>query len=161
MKLYQIANDYEQALNELSDAEGIMPEILDDTLAHLKEPLEQKILNLAAYIKNIDSETKAMRDYEKAMAERRKKLENKAKNIKSYISEIMQRTELSKVSGTEFDVSVRKGAYSAAVLDEKVIPDEFVRTKREIDKMALREALKKGEKINGAHLEQSLSLVIS
>lgn len=160
MRLYEIANEYEKALVALSEMDGVTKEMIDDTLSHLKEPLEQKILNIAAYIKNIESDIKAMRDYERAMSERRHRLENHRDNIKRYLLETMQRTEISKVRGNELDVSVRRCAYSVNVLDELAIPDEFKRIKQEVDKQALKEALRNGLTLDGARLEQSITLVI-
>ena len=72
--LYEIAKDYRDALEELTELED---EAVVDTLEGLKGTLEAKSENIIKYTQNLKSTINAMKEAEKNMAERRKRLEKK------------------------------------------------------------------------------------
>ena len=77
--LYEIAKDYRDALEELTEIED---EAVVDTLEGLKGTLEAKSENIIKYTQNLKSTIEAMKEAEKNMAERRKRLEKKSENIR-------------------------------------------------------------------------------
>ena len=76
--LYEIAKDYRDALEELTEIED---EAVVDTLEGLKGTLEAKSKNIIKYTQNLKSTIEAMKEAEKNMAQRRKRLEKKSENI--------------------------------------------------------------------------------
>lgn len=84
MNLYQI----DSALAECVDAET--GEILDvEKLLELNMEREQKIENIALWIKNDVSEAKAIREEEKSLAARRQALERAAESKKKYLDSVL------------------------------------------------------------------------
>lgn len=83
MTLYDIDRAIESWTPEVDEATG---EILNigyfDELAMARD---EKIENIALYVKNLVAEGKAIREEEKALAERRRALENKADRLKRYL----------------------------------------------------------------------------
>jgi hypothetical protein len=69
------------------------------------------------------------------------------------ILSIMQRAELRKLELPEATISVAKTGRAVQVLDEEQIPDGFFKTKRELSKTLLKEALNAGETVPGAVLD--------
>ena len=65
-------------------------ELLDyEAFAELQMEREAKIENMALWYKDLTAEAKAIREEEKALAERRKSAENKAERLKAYLDEAL------------------------------------------------------------------------
>lgn len=156
MNIYEI----EQAILDLVDPET--GEIKDfSALEELNMARDEKIENVAMWIKNLNAEAKAIREEEKALAERRQAAENKAKSLKNYLDQIL--------SGEKFKTA--KVAISYRKSDAVEIADEetFAKTAdatylvaqpSKIDKKAIKEALKGGATIKGAELVERNNIQI-
>lgn len=148
--------DIDQAILSLVDPET--GEILDyESFEALQMEKEQKIENIALYIKNLTAEAKAIRDEEKNLAERRKTAENKAESLKRYLDTILNGQAL---KTAKFAVSYRR-TESVEIDDISKVPEAFLRySVPEADKTAIKQALKEGQIIDGAHIEENLSMSI-
>lgn len=145
MNLYEI----DRAILECIDPET--GEIADyEAFEQLQMEREQKIENVALWIKNLAAEAKALREEEKAFAERRKRAENKAESLKRYLDSILQGEA---VKTTKFAVSYRKS--EQAIVDDLLkIPEEYLKYKDpDVDKTAIKAAIKSGAEIPGCHIE--------
>lgn len=145
MNLFEIS---QEILSMIDPETG---EILDyEAFAELQMEKDQKIKNIALWHKNLMAEAKALRDEEKAFAERRKRAENKAESLKRYLDTFLQGEPL---KSTEFVVSYRKSEQTI-VDDINLVPGEYLKFKDpEADKTALKKAIKGGAEIPGVHLE--------
>lgn len=156
MKLYQMADEYIEALQVLDDPE-LPEEAVRDTLEALQGELVQKGQAVAAYALNLSAEVEALKAHEKRIAAKRKTLEEREAWMREYLKANMERcgiSEIKAVDGT-FTAKLAKGRPAVVIDDEKLIPDdsEFVRWKREVDKTAIASAIKAGQDVPGAHLE--------
>lgn len=160
--LYQIKNEYLQALNELENMEGLTPEMIQDSLAAIDAQFEEKALAVAAYIKNLEADIERMTEYRMAMAQRQDRIDNKVEHLKNYLKFNMQALDKKKIEGTEFDISLRSTQGQIIVDDEKVIDNKYWLEKlvKNVDKKAIRTDIDAGEEVKGAHLEQGVSLMI-
>ncbi len=78
LSLYQLSGNYLQALDFLTDPELAIPiETVNDTLESLAGELEDKAVNVAKFIRNMEATTEAIKAAEVEMAKRRKALENR------------------------------------------------------------------------------------
>jgi hypothetical protein len=90
-----------------------------------------------------------------------------AKQVNTYralIQRIMEAAEVSKVPLPEATLSLRPSPARVIIANEKELPPEYLRTRVEPDKTAIKEALKAGALIPGAFLsnsEPSLSVRMS
>ena len=131
-----------------------------DTLNSIdwEDDFSEKIENCIKVIRNKNARVEAY----KAEIERLKKLkasEEKAiEEIKKRISEAMQLTKRDKLETTLFKVGFRKS--KAVVVDEVKLPKEYMKAKWIPDKEKLKELLKNGATIQGAHIEESRNLNI-
>lgn len=84
MTIYEI----DARIAELIDPET--GELLDyEAFASLQMEREAKIENMALWYKDLTAEAKAIREEEKALAERRRSAENKAERLKGYLDEAL------------------------------------------------------------------------
>lgn len=131
-----------------------------DTLDSIdwEDDFSEKIENCIKVIRNKNARVEAY----KAEIERLKKLkasEEKAiEEIKKRISEAMQLTRHDKLETNLFKVGFRKS--EAVIVDETKLPKEYMRAKWSPDKDKLKELIKNGATIKGAHIEKRRSLSI-
>lgn len=151
MTIYQI----DEAILGCIDSET--GEVNEDMLGELMIQREQKIENIACWIKNLISDAKALKDEKKALDERIKAKENRAESLKKYLESIL---EGQKFETPKCAVSFRK-SQSVNISDLSAIPTEFLRIKpAEADKTEIKKALKNGKTVTGAELVDKLSMTI-
>lgn len=161
MKLYEINAAIEQALEGAIDPETgeVIASDLFEAYEQLQMERDEKIENIVCYIKDLDAESKAIREEEKALAARRKSAENKGDRLRSYLQFCLQGE---KFKTARCSVSFRHG--QKVEVDENSlaeIPEQFLRYKDpEVDKKAVTEALKAGEAVPGCSLVDSVSMII-
>lgn len=126
-------------------------EIVDaEKLNALQIEKDKKIEGIACWIKNLNAEAQNIKAEEQALAERRKAKENKAEQLKQYLSDIL---EAMPFESTRAKITFRKST-AVNITDESKLADGFkkVETVVKIDKKAIGDALKFGEKVDGAEL---------
>jgi FtsZ-binding cell division protein ZapB len=160
MKLYEIAENYRN-LQELLENEDVPQEMVTKALEEVGEQLEDKAENIAKLIKTLEVEVNGFKEEEKRLSDRRKSLESKAKGLKDYLDAEMKATGKLKFKGKLFSFNIQKNAPSVNVLDEKLIPNEYlIKQDPVIDKKGLLADLKSGNDIPGVELKQTKSLRI-
>jgi hypothetical protein len=163
MNLYKIAQDYENILANTFDPET--GEINENAIALLeiaKSTVEEKSIAVASYIKNLDAERKAIEDAKKSMAEREKSLERRVEWLTNYLQSNMERCGISEIKSPYFGIKLRKCPISVDVQDEKIIPNDYKKTKEivSIDKLKIKEEILAGVVVPGATLKQNNRLEI-
>ena len=161
--IYELTQDYLQILSMLEDPE-LDPQTLADTMEGIEGEFEIKAENYAKVIKNLEGDILAIKAEVDRLTSKKRVIENNIKNMKTSLQVAMETTGKSKFKTELFSFSIQKNAPSV-VIDEQYIeniPDKYLKYKEpEIDKIAIKDALKKGEDLTGiAHLEQSESLRI-
>ena len=162
--LYQIADIYLQDLEKLNDLD-LDEQTVADTLESIQGDMQEKCTNVAAFIRNTESLADQIKQAEAAMAARRKALETRAESIRKYLLDNMQRTGISKIESPYFKIAIAKNPPSVVVDDEdtlKFAHPEFVKTvtTESLDKSAIKEAIKAGQIVEGAHLVQAERVTI-
>lgn len=148
--LYQI----DQAILECLDAET--GEIIDaEKLNALFMEKNQKIENVALWIKNLQADALAYKAEKDAFAARQKAAENKVESLKAWLAEALQGE---KFSSTRCAVSW-KPSEAVKCTDESIIPKKYlVKTITfRPDKAAIKNAIKSGLKVKGAELVNNLN----
>ena len=117
---------------------------------------KQKLENIALWIKNLKAEAKAYKAEKQAFAERQKAAENKAERLKALLSDEL---EGKKFKTPKVAVTFRTSKASE-IVDENVIPSEFLVTTIAPDKRKILAALKDGEEVKGCRLVDRLSVQV-
>lgn len=155
--LYQLQGAYAQIQQMIEEG----AEDLQDTLESIEGALEEKLESYAMVIRNIESDVEGLKAEEKRLAERRKTMESGIKRMKENMQNAMSSTGEKKIKGEKFTFTVQKNPPSLNIVDDKVIPDEFItiETVRNIDKKALL-AKAKEQEVPGVEIKQGESLRI-
>lgn len=161
IKLYDLSADYLAALDALAEIEDLPPEVIADTLEGLAGAWEDKALNVARYVRNLEAEAAAIDEAKKRMEARAKATANQAAHLKAYLKAEMKRTGL-KPKAPDLALRLQNNPQSVAIDDAALIPDEYrlTETVETILKAEIGAALKAGEVIPGARLVRSQRLVI-
>lgn len=157
-KLYELSDKYK----ELSEREDLDPEVLYDTLDAINDAIEDKADNIAAWIDDLTSAAKRKKAKAKEWNDSAKADLNKADSLKKYLIQELTYAGKKKMETDRFLLSTRNNAPSTVIDDEALIPDTFKNTKvtESVDKTAIKEAIKLGEDVPGAHLQASKSITI-
>ncbi len=150
MQLYKIANDYAQLM-----AEDFEPDMIADTVEAIEGEISDKIEQLLAITKNKAALAEALKKEADALNERAKSLLKHNENIKQYIIQSMTTMEKKRFNAGIHTLTVRAPSVSVKIDDVSLIPPEYVEyvTEMKPDKNAIKQQLKSGAEIEGAHLE--------
>lgn len=162
LKLYEISNDYLRALEGLAELEDLPPEAIADTLEGIEGAWEEKALNVARYVRNLEAEASAIEEAKRRMEARARAASHQASRLKDYLRTELERTGL-KPKAADLALRVQSNPPFVVVDDEAQIPGAFKETETitRLLKAEIGRALKAGEAVAGAHLERSTRLVIA
>jgi chromosome segregation ATPase len=163
MKLYEIQSHILDVLEngfsvdeETGECFGI------EELESLQLAFEEKAESIACYIKQLESETSAIKAEEKALAERRRLKENKVERLKSYLADCLKGAGKDKFETARCQVKFRKS--ESVEIDEGKFfeiygtESDYVRAKYEPNKTAIKAALKQGQQVFGAVIVEQMNL---
>lgn len=152
MKLYELSEQYESALNELSNMEDLTPEVVTDSLAALKGDLEEKGRAVAAFTLNVDADIKTLKDHEDAIAAKRKTLEKRRDWMRDYLRENMEKCGITKIESPYFNITLTKPRKAVVIDDETALPRDYMRVVESPDKSLIKRAMDDGYEVPGAHM---------
>ena len=156
MNLYELNAKFAEAISRLeaeADPEtGELPECLNKQIEDVGLEIEERALQCARYIKNIDAEAGAIKNEEVKLSHRREMLEKRSKRITGYLQ-----ATIPVGTGYKSAVAIIKWGKSerVTIVDEAVIPAEYMRKKTETSPMKdeIKAAIKDGKTVAGAKVE--------
>lgn len=153
MNLYEIESAILDCINE--DGEVIDIEKLNE----LEMARDQKISNIACWIKDCRAEVDAIKAEKQALEKRQKVAENRAESLTDYLRVYLNGE---KFKDGRCSISYRKSTSTVIddLLDISKLPDEYKRVKVEANKTAIADALKNGVEIEGCSLVENTSVII-
>ena len=156
--LYDLTGSYAQIQQMIEEGSDDLSGILET----VEGAIEEKLEGYAMVIRNIESDVEGLKGEEKRLADRRKTMENGIKRMKENMQFAMSSTGNQKIKGEKFTFTVQKNPPALKVLDESLIPIEFVAvtTISTVDKKAIMEHLKAGSHVPGTQISQGESLRI-
>lgn len=158
--LYTIDDAILSCLSEIviNDETGEVEDVIDtDKLTALAMERDQKIENIALWIKNLKAEEQMLKA-EKLAYEKRQKSVN---NLKEYLTDFLNKyLDGEKFKTTKCCVSYRTSD-SVDITDITKVDRQFLRFKEpEADKNAIKKLLRKGVAVDGARLIEKRSVTI-
>jgi hypothetical protein len=157
--LYQISERYNAVMAVLDD-DSIPQDEVNNALLTLEDELQEKGENIIAYLQKLnDIEEQAKRRkkeidaYIKGVANRKKRLE------KACIF-ALDNMKIKSIMTSKGELKTKKNPPAVIIDDLTQIPTQYQRQKIQVDinKEAIQKAIKAGEEVPGAHLEQGVSL---
>lgn len=155
MNLYEINNAIMQCMEEVDEETG---ELLNaEMLDNLVMERGIKIENIACWIKNLVAEAEALKAEKDSFAKRQKTAENKVEQLKKYLGKVLNGEKFTSVNAK---ISFRKSE-SVEVDDWTKLEKEYLKYKEpEVDKTAVKKALKNGCELQGVHLVKKQNIQI-
>jgi hypothetical protein len=163
LTLYKLSANYLQALDALADPDADLPaEVINDTLEALAGELEDKAVNVAKFVRNMETMAEAIKAAEADMAKRRRALESRVQWLKDYLKSNMEHSGITHIDCPYFKLSVQNNPPAVHILDENLVPSEFKEpvVNWKIDKSAIKRAIQAGQNVAGASLTNGMRLVI-
>lgn len=156
--LFEISEDFRVLDDLLEEADIESPEVqqyLAQWSDELRNNLEDKVDNYAAYITTLLARAEARKAEAKRLAERAKSDENKAKALKDNLKRMLEVMKVKTVDTARFKVTVAtaggRQAIECNVLPED-LPKQFQKIVVEQDSKALYEVLSAGKEVAGCRL---------
>lgn len=161
MKLYELTNAFTD-LVELLENEEVEQDTIRDTLEAIESSIEEKAENIAKILNAYDGDIDLIKAEEKRLADKRKVIENKKDSLKDYLKSTLENAEIKNVKTLLFNISIRNNPPSVSIIDESLIPHEYITTKEvtSISKRDIIEQLKLGVEVPGVEMKQGTSLSI-
>lgn len=156
LKLYQLS----AAVVSILEADEATPELLAQ-LDELLPAMENKVESLCGFIQHLEGQSAVLAERAKAFSDRARAAKNKAEGWKEYLHRNMEAINAQKIEAGVHVVTIRTNPERVEIDNEKEIPIGFFRPQEPVlDKTMLKDALKAGMHITGAHLEKGTRLEI-
>lgn len=161
MNLFDLNKEFRDAIRRVEffamENDGEINENLEAEFKCLELAREEKVLNLAGYIKELEAECEAIKKQEKKLGERRESLENRVEYLTKYL--LKNISEREKLSSPWAQISWKKSKY-VEITDEKLIDKKYIVMEPKISKSSIGDDLKAGIEVAGAILQEKMNLQI-
>ena len=158
-----------EVIDDLVDYRRTMTDALLDTLDAVDGEIEDKLANCGAFIKQINAEIEALDAEIKSLRQRSAAKKREIDSFKAYIMGCMENADVKKVDQPLAKLTIRQNAESVEVADEMNFiawamthdHDDLLRySMPDINKTAIKDAIRSGADIPGAQLVRTKSLII-
>lgn len=160
MKLYELTQEY-QALQEMAEDQDVDFQAVMDTLEGIGGEFKAKADNIACVVKGLSAQADALKTESEALARRGKAASARADRLREYLFRQMRLAGISRIETNRNVIFIRKTPEALRFEDEGAFlrwaaeHPEYLRQKPpEIDKSAVKDAIKAGESLPGVALEQ-------
>lgn len=158
MNLYEINEQLQNVFEECVDENGEINEEAMQVLDDLKLEKEEKFENIVLMIKNCEADAEKISAESQKLAKRAKECTNKAKWLRQYI---LYALKGEKFKTARCSVTYQKRASVECTLEDvSVLPAEFLRSKPELNKTAVKEYIANGGTVEGCLLVEKTSVVV-
>ena len=160
--LFILAAEHRALSDKLHDLD-LDDQTIIDTLEGESTDLVEKGKNVAAVFRNLESDAKQIKEAEQQLAERRKSIEKRAESLKNYLKTNMEVAGIQKIDCPWFVVSLANNPEAVTVDDESLIPRDYFKeipASYQLDRVLVKQAIKEGYEVPGAHLSRGTSLRI-
>ena len=158
--LYKIREDMQAVLNPpLADEDGTEEVIMSadefrTQLTPLEIEFDDKLENCLAYIKNLKAEETALAEEIRKLTARKKSAQNKQDSIKEYTLSEIEQAELAGITVGPHKARIAKSQDAVLVMDENLVPDNFIKIERKVQKREILKWFKEtGEILDGIDIE--------
>jgi predicted nuclease with TOPRIM domain len=157
MKLYELSEQYRSLSDTLLEEQPQNEEALKTQLASITDQFNEKSESLGKVILEYGAENEAISKEIDRLTQRKRTFDNKAEWLKNYLQVEMQTANVDKVQGQILTISLQKSPPSCQVLNESLVPQEFIKIipeSRQISKVdILKHFRETGEVPDGVNIE--------
>lgn len=159
MKLYEIDSSIQAVYDQIEANEGVLPDELESALDGLQMERTEKIENIIKLLKNIDGDITKIEVEISLLEKKLKAAENRKQSVKNFLAYAIG-------DGNKFKSPIAscywKETESVLCPDASELPVKYVCEKitKKPDKVAIKDALNKGEVIQGCSIMHKSTLVV-
>jgi hypothetical protein len=148
------------AVMALADDDSVPQEDVNNALLTLEDELQEKGENCIKYLDSVQDKIDAAKANKKKLDAYIKTLENRKKRVEKACIYALDTLQVKSIMTGWGEMKVKKNPPSVVIDDLSKVPTKFQHQKIEVtlDKIAIKNAIKAGEEVPGAHLEQGTSL---
>lgn len=169
--LYDLTNSWQKVYN----MDEIDEQTWFDTLGAIDEAIEEKGDNIAKLVRSLEADAEAYKAEAEHFTAKRKVAENKISRLKEYLKGSMELLDKPKFKTALFSFGIQNNAASLEIDDPSMLLEKYpaiagteyqekvykgFKEALSEEKKHLKDRLKSGEEIKGAHLVQTRSLRI-
>ena len=158
MKLYELRAEYEALQRAAFESDDTAR--FEDTLTGLRGEIVDKLHACCVVVRGLTAEAEAFAAEMERMKARRDSLESRADRLRAYMTVEMALLEMKSVRTPLFSITLQANKPKLVVTNETALTAPFWRSVPKLDNQAVRDAIERGEKVDGAHLEPSQSVRI-
>jgi predicted nuclease with TOPRIM domain len=151
-KLYEIVAELQEFL-ELN--EGLEDEqAYKDTLESLQGELDDKVAQWGRCIRNIEAERDAIKEEASRLTSRAQSLDKRVTHMKETLLMYMKAAGVTEAGDTIIKAKIRTASTAPLIVDipPEEVPEEYRKTIIEVDKPAIKDAIKHGKEFTWAHM---------
>lgn len=168
LSLYQLTHEHSLLLSQLYDHDtGEVNQDIEEKLSNFSQTVKDKCLSVASYIQHLESEKAQLEYLKKQIKEREAAYDAKIERMERYLKSNMEYAGIEKVECPYFTIRIKSNPYSTEILDESLIPVQFINFKEIVkidkkpDKNAIKEqVLRTGVQVPGAYVAKKTQLKI-
>ena len=158
--LYELVGKYKALADRMDDGEAVTDEELAE-LDAADEALEHKGRAIVHVLAQLDADESVLSAEIERLTLRKRALVANRERLREHIKRTMLDHQVTKLKAGTFSISISEGPDRVIVDDETKLTEEFVRVKREPNKIAILAAFKEhGELAPGVHIERAVALRI-
>lgn len=168
MTLYELKEQYLNAMNNVSIDEETGEMIGLEELEALEAAFEDKAESVALYIKNLIAEAQMIKAEEDNLKARRTRLTNKADRLEKYLSDMMVAAERDKMSTSKVEIKFTKSKRVEISNESEFIEWATANFRTELlsfsipkpNKTEIKKAIQSGNEVFGAAIVETKSINI-
>ena len=151
MTLYELTDELTTLAEMMEDADT-EEQVLLDTIEAVGGEYDAKIENYCKLIKNLDAESKALKEESKRLASRQKTIDGNIARLKAFMMESMKQTGRTDAGGLLRARIAKNGGVLPLIMsaNPEELPQEFQKVTIEANNEAIRKALDEGQELEFA-----------
>lgn len=154
MSIYQLTRELSELQAMIDGEDEGTKEAIEETISGMSDDIESAAEWLIKLIKNLECAPAAIEIEIERLSARKKSIESQIGNIKERLKMLISSSGSSKVKTALFSASIVKGRRSVSVVDESLIPDNFINVivKSSADKKEILKSLIEGNPVAGCEI---------
>ncbi len=130
-------------------------EDLEKALDTIDEAIEKKADSYAVILSEMKSKSDLLSDEIRRLQGKKRTIENNQRRLKENLEFHMNQVGKRKFKTDYYSFNIQKNPARVVIDDPMKLDEKYMIIKKEPDKQAIKDVLKTGEVVEGAHLEQS------
>lgn len=162
--IYQLSNDYLMLADRLADTvdeDGAIDESLLPVVSEARELVEKKAQSIGCVVKQIAAYKAQIDDEIKRLNAMSKTLGGRIDYLTGVTSNVLQECGIERIDGIQTVISFR-ASEQTIIDDESALPGDYmvIKTTMSPDKAKIKAAIKAGQIVPGAHVENKRNIQI-